>query len=751
MKIADVTVNKIIAVGGSTGKLPMVVSGVTMSEDKKTASVSLFSNFENGANYEISVKGYDETITLTAFVGKPVSMTISSKSGIQNGMFVTINTVTELTYSLFDEQGNDVTNTLANTNVFFTAANYNVNDYYVSGRTIYIFKEGVQAAVNAEFHTADGKITATGYFVGIAETPITLKSAELIVKRPWANYTNNTLPLGDCSVDQHGTSNVIVEFKVQTTHKDDTYAKNYNDTLNNSISFLGYPHTIEFRSSNPDVADVIWAERYGSGDKAPDDPNNEDGNWHYINQDGSQGALCNKWGQLLDRNGNIIKDAKLRMFKEGTTAILADIVTYNADGSRKVNTVASTYITVGAARAFQKIEAFGHNGSVLVGTDEDYCTETITFLAKDQYGDCLGLKNFTYTFADGSDASEVITGYDYSSGWKSVFTVDGSKFDLGNATAKQFYIKVKCKANDANAYAGKHSDSDVEFSFVVEVRKEVDSSVTSLSIQAWNTMDNGTNVGRYNTPYDGNSNTENAKKTTFKVFQMNNGIKVGQLNVAKKTATTNPVANNYYYTVERNGIDITSCTDMVDVVGGKDVVLNYSKVSTTDMIKKDSDGNPYATTGSAVGYYAGNGTRFAEGNYVFTLYKAESRTVNGITSVVCTVVGSTSVSATYDTESYTFVKRTSEYAQYTDNTGVTHCVTSNLYNNNQLKTVDNQVVLRNCFEIKDRSGNSASAPYFVNATYSDRYINVKSITFYEEFNGVYAPYTVNINVSLLRP
>ena len=732
----------------------MVVSGVTMSEDKKTASVSLFSNFENGVSYEISVKGYEETVTLVAFVGKPVSMTISSKSGIQNGMFVTINTVTELTYNLFDEQGNDVTNTIANTNVFFTTANYNVNDYYVSGKTIYIFKEGVQAAVNAEFHTADSKLTASATFVGVNATPVTFKSVELKVKRPWADYATGIVPLGDC-YNAWEMSEVLIDFKVQTTAHDDYYAKNYNDTLSNSIGYLGYPHWIEFRSSNPDVADVIWAERYGAGNQQL---NPVDGK--YYDQDGN---LVNQYNQLLDENGDVIRDAKLRLFKEGTTAVLADIVSLNPDGTRNVNTVVSALVKVGAPRAFQNIEAFGNNGSVIVGTEEGYTTEKIIFLAKDQYGDCLeignGLKNANtarektytveYTFADGSAVPAGAINLVYENGWQNVFYVDGSKFltKMNGAAVKQFYIKVKGEAIDNNSSAGKYGDSKVEFSFVIEVRKKVSDTVTSLSVTSWSDMPNGSNVGRYNTPYDGNGNTEGAKKTTFQVFQMNNGIKVGQLDVTKKTSTTTPVVGKYYYTVERNGVDITSCTDMVNVAdNGKDVVLNYSKLAEVTMTKHTNNGVAYTVTGSAVSYNAANGTRFAEGNYVFTLYKAER--INNNT--VYTQVGATSVSATFDTEKYTFAKRTSEVAEYYDNNGNLHKL-GNVWSNEQLAQLANQEVLRNCFEIKGRDGNPTGSPYFVNAVNADTYVFVKSITFFEEFNGVYAPYTVDVNVSLVKP
>ena len=300
MAIADVTVEKIIKIGDSTGKIPVVVSGVTLSEDKKTASVSLFTNFENGVDYVISVKGYDEAVTLTAFVGAPKSMTISSKSNIQNGMFVNTSTPTDLTYTLFDEQGNNVTNTVTNGYVVYTAANPTSADYYVSGNSICIYKNGAEVGVNAEYHTLEFDINGfetvikgAGTFVGIDKTPDTISEISLNIKRWGSGYPNNEIPVNDFDV--------AVELKMKTTVwgdylRDYTYGSTVNliDTTNGVN-----PPVVRFRSSNPDVLDLDAA----------------------------------------DQN-------KITLFKEGTAAILVELVTRNADGSENVNTITATYVTV---------------------------------------------------------------------------------------------------------------------------------------------------------------------------------------------------------------------------------------------------------------------------------------------------------------------------------------------------------------------------------------------------------------------
>ena len=747
VKIADVTVNKIIKVGDTTGKLPMVVSGVTMSEDKKVASVSLFTNFENGVDYEISVKGYDEDVTLTAFVGKPVSMTISSKSGIQNGQYVTVNTETELTYSLFDEQGNDVTSTLANSNVLFKTANYNVNDYYVSGKTLYIYKEGVTAVVDAEFHTGDAKLTATGYFVGVNANLIVVKSATLNVQRPWgAAYPNNVVPVSDAK-NAWDMSDVDVAFKVQTNHPDDTYAKDYDTTWTNSISYLGYENWIEFRSTNPDVADVVWETEYENGKPKK-------------NKDGVE-----------------LKNARIRLFKEGTTAILADIVTWNEDGSRNVNTLVSTFVTVSSARAFKNMENYNNNGHLTVGTTSGYSVEEIKFLAKDQYGDCLKLQNCTFALADGTplNGGEVVWAR-YEDDWKNVFAVDGAKFAKyipANATSKQLYINVKAQAIDSTP-AGY---SDVEFSFVITVRTK-GSGATSLSVQAWNNYPNGNNVGRYQTPYDYNPNTECLKNTTFKVFKMNNGIKIGEVELQPMTnivsdagfaaafveANKNDEAKKndilYFYTLERAGVNLAGKGRDADIVytsdNKHDVILNYSQTAATGMTKYDyENGAVTAVAGKEVIYRTDDWKTVGDGTYVYTIYKVEIKN----NKPVYVQAGVTSTTATLDTEKYTFVKRTSEYAEYYD--AFTNSVQAfneglNAWDDVNKKWIPayvheyNQNVLRQCFEIRDTDGNPATTMFKVDAVEAPNYIFVKSITFYEEVEtGVYAPYTVNIGESLV--
>ena len=193
VKIADVTVNKIIKVGDSTGKLPQVVSNVAMSEDKKTASVSLFTNFENGATYEVTVKGYDDVVSFVAAYGAPETMTINSKSNMQGGAAVLVgDTPTELTYNLFDAEGNDVTNTVGGY-VVFSAANTTTADYYVDNGYLFILKEGTAAVVNAVYHSQEfdtnakeKTIEATNTFIGVTKANENVKSVEFAVKY-WGN------------------------------------------------------------------------------------------------------------------------------------------------------------------------------------------------------------------------------------------------------------------------------------------------------------------------------------------------------------------------------------------------------------------------------------------------------------------------------------------------------------------------------------------------------------------------------------
>lgn len=190
-----------------------------------------------------------------------------------------------------------------------------------------------------------------------------------------------------------------------------------------------------------------------------------------------------------------------------------------------------------------------------------------------------------------------------------------------------------------------------------------------------------------------------AKSVKVTAFVMNNGVKVSEQAVAAYDEA-GAVADNYYFKVTKNGADITANT----VVSGGSVIINFSETK-----------EAAAVSGSVVTYNMG------AGNYAVTLYKGV-KTSNDKTILV-QQQAITGV-ATCNTGAYTLVERISES-----------------YNDDILK----------CFSFKNTKGEDVkSALYTVKVKEATDYIFVESVTFYDDVDGAYAEYTVNVGVSLKK-
>ena len=663
-----------------------------MSEDKKTATVSTFSNFDNGATYEISVKGYDEVATMVAKIGKPATMTITSKSNVQGGALVYVNSLTDLTFTLFDEFGNDITNKANANAVAYSAANAATADYYVSGNSLYIYKEG-EVAVNAEYHTgeydANGVetvIKTTGYFVGISKAPDSIASVTVSTENQGTKFANNQIPVS------YKTATLKVNIK--TTKQGDNGKDYVYDEQILNLDATGNTK-VQFRSSNPDVMDLAEGKN------------------------------------------------SITLFKEGTSALLIDLVTYK-DGVPTTTTVAAAYVTVLSKSVVSAITV-GNGASVVVGTVEDYNTGKINITAKDQYGAVFTIKNDINAEFDENDNR-------IKSDFEEVKFVDGTAVPAGSvwleprSSLNSWQDKVVVSSDIVNGMLELDDDGNpiwmvngqpvnevtkrvvvktqpfcepypyLTFSFNVTVKKPVDGAM-SYSVEASNTTSG--NVGRYVTASDNNNNTEDQKTVNFKVMTKSNGITTGQATVyAKPEGYTVPSwagENALLYSVTHDGTDITTLTTCDD---DKTVALNLSDYSAIP--------NGATVTGSAISYTK-NYKNLGAGTYVFTVYQVKLAS-DGVTKSYA-YVGTTSINVTCDTGSYSYVKRTAE----------------------SVASID-QVSLRNCFEINGTNGQkTTNANFYVDYTVASTSVHVKSITFYEKLaDGVYAPYTVNINVSLKK-
>ena len=748
VKIADVTINKFIAVGNGTEKVPMVVSNVIMSDDKKTAAVSVFSNFENNTTYEISVKGYDDVATFNPVIGAPVSMTISSKSYLGGSLVLTGDAGTELTYTLWDANGTDVTNTVFG-DIEYSAADVTTSDYYVDDKYIYVYTNGAQATVNAVFHTyeyddaaKEKTFTASGVFVGVDKAIESVASVNMWLEK-WSNgFSGNKVPvnLGD-------DGNLVeVKLKLKTTAWGD-WDRPYNNgdevgllAAGNKVPF------VRFRSTNPDVLDIV------------------------------------------DHNSNAVN-----LFKQGTTAILLELVTLNDDGSETVNTVAAINVTVADACKVSNI-AFPAGASLVVGTDDDFDVEQLQIVAKDQYGFEWGMVGWNDTVVDdkntaATDDDETVAaafgkvsfadGYVISqnnqrgsvylsprrgqTNWQDKIVVDGNMLlaDMVDAEYLELVpvydeddnlVDIEWKVGtrkvtsiskriviegQANTPGG--AKSDVKFTFNVTLKKPV--GTAKIDVEAGNVA--GGNVGRYATN-DGHGYTEGLKTLEFKVFTKKNDVKTEQMTLVGKMPSDKQVDDRYatssavatptlFYTLTRDGKDLTDLlggdavkydaatgtvsvnyTSLADIPGGNKAIIYKAAVPGSDNPSTAEYDPKYIDLGA--------------GNYVFTLYKVAYN--QGANKYYYAFVDSANAKTTVDIGKYTLVRRTVE-------------------------TITDDMTIRDCFEIKDRDGNDAGTFCDYNIKETDEYIHVYSITFYEYVtneNGtnIFAAYTVDINVSLKK-
>jgi len=751
VKIADVLVNKIIKVGDGTGKLPQVVSNVVMSEDKKTASVSLFTNFENGTTYEISVKGYDDVATLVAYVGAPVSMTINTRSWMNGGaMLLTGDAGAELYYTLWDDQNNDVTNTVYGT-VVYTPGDLATSDYYVDDKFVYIYKDGAQAVVNAEFHTGvydenaqEKTFKATGVFVGVDKGIEGIAGVKLWVEKWGFQFANNNIPVS-IGWSDNGNGNELLDVKLQikTTQYNDDFNDYHNDGLVTKLAAGDKTPQVRFRSSDPDVLDIFADNR-----------------------------------------------DKVVLFKEGTAAILADLVTWNDDGTENVVTIAAVTINSTAKSKISGV-TFPSGANMVVGAETAYDGGSLHVLAKDQYGFEWGLASWIasgfkeVTFADGTeihkhdwDTNNVNGGVVYleprnvGNGWKDKIVVSGNELfremiragyvtivvptdadktpvaadDFDPTLSYDWYVGGKKVTSvskriivktDANT-PGDAKD-EVKFTFNVTVKKPVGNDV--LAISTGNTTTSG-NIARYATWWDNSGYTEGAKSVTFQVFNTRNGVTTDLLDLegvktrngeVPATYATDSAIGKLFFTITRNG-------ENIDEYGAVDydadsVTVNYNNEATLNAYNADGS----ALTSKVFTYKDGY-KDIGAGKYVFSLYKVAYN--QGAKKYYFAFVGSSSANVTYDDGNYfSFVRRTAEYIDAT--------------------VANDPTAIRACFKIKDnRTGAEDNMPYTVDYEVSNNFVHVKSITVYDkvEVYGAdgtvvetgYAPYTININVSLKK-
>lgn len=681
----------------TTYQLPQVVKQVDLAADGLSASVQVFTPFENDVNYIVKVTGYED-YAMRASAGTPVRMTISADKNTLSP-FVTVGSDGgQIHFHLYDKNDVDVTSEDERETVIFDTKDYSADgSYYVSGNRIYFMRADVSARVKAVYHSGDfkdgnevGNLEAEFDFVGQNVPQILVKDFEATLSSTYGDYNKAlSVPIGDGD----GTHNLMLNVKAHLFNDASWAGK--KDVFADEFFGEKYPGaSIRLEEATPDVLTIY------------------DG--HY-----------------------------LRLHKEGKANILVNQITRDSNNEEIKTPVYVIPVTVTAARNLTTLSV--DNPQVVVGIVEgrpDLSKAVLKFTAKDQYGadiDPVQVKVNGLT----KQAEELRAGVEVNLGDKTI-TLNGDI--LGSAIADGMNmgtLNYKIQMN-SNYWQNK------EINLVVMLRKPIKDAEGNLKnpsyeIKITNGSLNG-NIARTKNP-TGNPGASAAKTATFTAYKMSNGIRYEELPVSPYPKDGKLVEGQYYYKVTKNGNDITNeglfwnATEdtkkaVVSVyavsgsaVAGQEVggTIRFSCLANIDT--NNSFVAPVGTvTGSAfkVVSYDGSGA----GNYQVTLYQGVKQ--SGTNTIVPVQKHFVAGTTTFDAGSYSAAKRISETI---DKTAV---------------TPEN---IRACFEIKTtQSWENAGAPYSVDFVDTDDYVYVRKITFYDKLGNTdeYAPYEVQIGTSLRK-
>ena len=682
LAVADVKLTRLLKVGTSTYEYPEQVKNVSLAKDGLSADVEIFGTFADKTEYVIEVTGF-EAINKTMTLGKPTKMTLAAKDA-QVPYVLTVDKATEIVCTFYNDDDVDVTT--GTENVIFRLENRSTDgSYYLAGNKLTIKKEGVYPVVVAEYQgwIDNGKKVGTfsekQEFTAVKSAPVVVNGVSLYTVDP---AKKNSWDVVSTFRKSDTTKQLCVEIEKSDTTK---YWVTNNQTFDNAA------YKVTYTAMNPEIA-------------------------------------------VVAANGN------LTAFKTGTAFFYVNVHAkkVNAAGYEDAVPVAIIAVTVEEDAAFSYITL--DNNALTIGTADNFNTGSVKLTSYDNY-------NQKYNFAadkaitvecntDGFDKTafaSAISGAGYASGTaEATITFDAQKIitvlagkDLepkaGDAAVVYFTVKYNNQALDVTVTVQKPSED--ENGAYVGNYINIESSATYVD------------AVRKLTPNDWNNNTEDAKKVTFKVFELNNGVKVAPLAFgtypeggdAKAVST-----GAYVYRLLKDGKDYASTQN------GNEVTI---ALSTTAAV---SNGGVQA---KVVDY-----TNMGAGTYEFALFKCYGE---GDSRVLVQEYSSLVSVEVTDAGSYNLV------GDILDN----EVEVVNTYNES-----DAFEILK-CFTIKDRDGNDVvdrkntatldddaiktASKYFVNYNAPDNagYVYVKDITFYEEVGTedgvkVYVPYVVNIDTVL---
>ena len=535
MNVADVNVDKLVIGANNTViKVNNLVKSVTLSDDKKSATVVLYNDFVDATEYQITVKGYD-MVTMTASVGAPASIVLSSsKYGIINTV-VADGTSTEICARLYDANGIDVTATETGNEKLSFKITYTTGGYTYDGSTgkyLYFTTVGDSAVVEATYHSGEydnqgneiGKVVSAPFtFIGVDKSYVSVVGVTRYGLGGEYNGTNIKMDAKDTGLA------LGIKFKLADGNDSQytLYGQEIKDQNKASLN-LG---TLTFKSLNTDILEV--------------------------------------------KNGTVFP------YKPGTTQVMA----YGLkDG--KETALAAVTIEVLDWPALTTVNFSSNRVVVSADATVNVSAPTVTVYCKDQYG-----KSFTnadiFKVVGDSDVAKAAEG---AISW-SAFAWTNETISINVETLKA--VKA-LYARDAASMAFKfnihvrnyYNNSQVVVAPLVIELREANDTVT-YDIEATGLTEN--NVARRVTLYD-DFTTEDAKSVTFSLYKMSNFAKIDTQAIQKAPTTvsaTTVTGGVFYYKLTRNGsvidantvntdkgiitVDFTCITDDKQVIPSKEI------------------------------------------------------------------------------------------------------------------------------------------------------------------------------------
>ncbi len=545
--LGDVAVDILIKGVDGVYKDACLVKDVKMAEDKKSAVVEMFYEFEDCVDYEVTVKGF-ETVTMTASNGTPAKAVLYANKDDINDRKVLVGTDAPIYFKLYDANDVEVETGSESANVEYHIK-YANTDYETAGNTLFFNEVGDRAVVNIVYHTYDydnvtgaekGAFTSSAFtFVGVEKTAVFTKGINnySVNGEEWRGANKNIVKMDD--------SGKWLQVKILLTDGKERTIDQWDAPLvaKDDVTLLG---NVKFTSLNEDVLGIYKGTR--------------------------------------TENGKDLDCYSLDPRKQGIANVKVSYVT-NVNGVDVETNIATVAVKVSDKKAMNVVTPWATSTTIATNPVEttgsaNFRNQTFGFTVKDQYGDDYG----AYKINSIKGASNLsITALE-----KGAITNNGKTFTLNDAVFGDVLLANNKDSKGGSFFFNIEVQDYVNygtktFTFTVNARIVPKDAKTTLFIDVKSDILNqaGGNAARIQTN-DGNNNNERMKNATFTVYEMYNGAKVNEVVLEGRKGAVNPVTNGYYYELKRNGSALVRDKQDSDKEFDLDKKIEHSTVSVAE-------------------------------------------------------------------------------------------------------------------------------------------------------------------------